>query len=286
MSALKFRPGDRVHVESEGVEGVVVDVKTHSVVVRIATAPDETYERHLKADDLELLPTTKEAALIGAEKTGSPPLMVFAVDPTRWLCIDDAHVRGDRVAALISALHTLYGNIQPAGILQTVNLVGFHGRRVMTISWIAGHDVFHRMQSAWNDHRVHNEHLDVAEARTFDVYRVLRVSGRAALDESDSYVNVFVSVKALPAELPAFRRSASALLDGIKSGGALKGGALFGNDDDSREMLFTRWAGRHEAETFVQEVRQHVVLPATAQLGDEAESYALEVHYTGTVADS
>ena len=72
--------------------------------------------------------------------------------------------------------------------------------------------------------------------------------------------------------MPPFTASAKALLAGGSSPAGLQGGALFGSDDDGHEVLFTRWTGREAATVFVNNVRNHVVLQATKQLGDEAEA--------------
>jgi hypothetical protein len=53
----------------------------------------------------------------------------------------------------------------------------------------------------------------------------------------------------------------------------LQGGALLASDDDGHEVLFTRWAGREAAEAFAKDARNHIVLPPTQHLGDEAEAY-------------
>jgi hypothetical protein len=267
---VKLQPGDRVHLKTENVDGVVVEVKTRSIVVRV---PDpkrgEIHERHVNADDLERLATTKEA-LLDVQRAHPATVMTFAVDPARWICIDDAHVREDRVDAWLTSLRTMYRELG-AGVEETVVLVGLHRRRVLAISAVTGHAVFHKMQNAWDAHKMVVERHDIPESRTLDILRVVAVGGTPRLDMEPEYAYGAVSVKAAPAEMPPFTASAKALLAG--SGAGLEGGILLAGDDDSHEVLFTRWAGRAAAQAFALDARNHVVLPPTQRLGDEAEIY-------------
>jgi hypothetical protein len=278
VSLLNLRPGDRVKLKTEKTEAVVVEVKTRSIVVRTGSSPDTFRERHVEPSEIERLPSTKEAMLAAAHPSSMRPVMVFQVDPARFISIDDAHIREDRTYAMLTALRTLYSELQQPGILQTVSLVGFHRRRVLTLSWITGHDVFAHMRSAWNDHRLYAEHRDIAEERTLDIFRAVRVNGQAEIDETDTYANAFLSVRAAPVDMSAFLKSAHSLLDTVDGPSGLKGAALFTNDDDSHAVLFTRFGDRHETEKFVHAARLHVVLPQTAHLGDEAEAFALATY--------
>jgi hypothetical protein len=97
--------------------------------------------------------------------------------------------------------------------------------------------------------------------------------GEATIDDQDAYTYVFVSVKAPPVAMPPFTASAKTILEGRPKLAGLQGSVLLANDDDSHEILFMRWSGREAAVAFVQDARHHVVLPPTAQLGDEAEAY-------------
>ena len=272
MPALQLQPGDRVRLRNEHIDGVVVEVKTRSVVVRVVESGGKSRERHVTADEIERLPTTKESLL---ERSSVQPLpaMTFTPGERRWIAIDDAHLREDRVYGWFTALRTMYHELRSDGIEQSIGLLGFHQRRVLTLSAITGHDVFHKMQNAWDAYKIRAERHDIPEKRTLDIVRAVYVGGLARIDQEPSYVYAFVSVTSPPAEMPPFTRSAKAFLDGRSRVTGLQGGALFASDDDGHEVLFTRWDGRAAAGSFVNDVRQHVVLPPTERLGDEAEAY-------------
>jgi hypothetical protein len=275
MPALKLQRGDHVRLKNEDLEAVVVDVKTHTVVVRIVES-GKTRERHVSFDDLERLPTTKEVVL-DVPRIHPTPVMTFTSNQPLWIGLDDAHVREDRVYGWFTALRTMYRDLRGDGIEQSVGLLGFHHRRVLTVSAITGHEVFRKMENAWDAHKMHMEHHDIPEKRTLDILRVVYAGGTARLDEEPTYAYAFVSVTSPPAEMPPFTASAKALLPGRGTVAGLEGSALFASDDDGHEVLFTRWSGREAATAFVNNVRHHVVLPPTEGLGDEAEAYDVKV---------
>jgi hypothetical protein len=271
MSTLKLQRGDHVRLISENLDGVVVDVKTRSVVVKVKKPSGEVHERHVSADDLTRLPTTKEAVL---ETPQAHPAHVqpFSIASARFLSIDDAHLRDDRVDAWLTSLRTLYTGLGDSGLLQSMALVGFDRRRVLTISSITGSEVFHRMQSAWDAYKLRAERHDIAEHRTLDMFQVVQTAGEPLIDDQAAYAYAFVSVAASPVDMPPFTASAKALLAG-RAAAVPQSGALLANADDSHEVLFTRWSGREAAETFARDARLHVVLPPTAHSGDEAIAY-------------
>jgi hypothetical protein len=272
MPALNLQRGDRVRIKNENLEGVVVEEKTRTVTVRVVEHSGKTRDRQIPIEDVERLPTTKERVL--ETPSARPiPVMAFTAAPNRWYGIDDAHVRDDRADGWFTALRTMYHGLSGNGIEQSVGLLGFHHRRVLTISALTGHEIFHKMQNAWDDHKMFLERHDIPEKRTLDIMRVTYVSGAARLAEEPTYAFAFVSVNASPAEMPRFTASAKALFTGPRAPQGLEGGALFANDEDGHEMLFTRWSGREPAQAFVNDVRNHVVLPPTEQFGDEAEAF-------------
>jgi hypothetical protein len=272
MSTLKLNRGDHVRLTSENLSGVVVDVKTRSIVVRVEEASGKVHERHVSADDLERLPTTKEAVL---ETPRDHPASIspFPLGSVPFVSIDDAHVRADRVDAWLTSLRTIYTALHDEGMTRSVALVGFNGRRVLTISAIAGAEVFHTMQSAWDAHKMRAERHDIPESRTLDKFHPVLTSGEAIIDDQAEYAYAFVSVKAAPVEMPPFTASVKALLEAHNAPAGLQGAVLFANDDDSHEVFFTRWSERGAAEAFAHDARTHVVLPPTAGAGDEAEAY-------------
>jgi hypothetical protein len=276
MAALKLQRGDRVRIKNKGLEGIVVEEKTRTVTVRIVEASGETRERQIPIDDVERLPTRKER-LLETPSTRPVPIMAFTAAPNRWYGIDDAHVRADRAEGWLTALRTMYHELSGNGIDQSVALLGFHHRRVLTISALSGHEIYQRMQNAWDDHKMVLEHHDIPEKRTLEIMHVAYVSGAARLAEEPTYAFAFVSVTAPPAEMPRFTESAKALFTGRNTLKVLEGGAIFANDEDGRELLFTRWSDREAAQAFANDARNHVILPPTEQLGDEAEVYDVKV---------
>jgi hypothetical protein len=271
MSTLKLQRGDHVRLISENLDGIVVDVKTRSVVVKVKKPSGELHERHVSPDDLARLPTTKEAVLESPQEH-SAHVVPFSLASARFLTIDDAHVRDDRVDAWLTSLRTLYEGLHDKGLLQSMALVGFDRRHVLTISSIAGAEVFHRMQSAWDAHKMRAERHDIPEHRTLDMFQVVQTAGEPLIDDQAAYAYAFVSVRATPGEMPPFTASATELLSG-RAAAAPQSGALLANADDSHEVLFTRWSGRAAAEGFARDARLHVVLPPTAHSGDEAVAY-------------
>jgi hypothetical protein len=269
---VKLQHGDRVHLKSEDPDGIVVETKTRTVVVRVSEDSGKVREHHVHPDDVERLPTTKEAVL-EVSRARPIPVMTLKVDPARWICVDDAHVREDRVDAWLSAVRTLYDAMKDDGIEQSVALVSFHRRRVLTISTVTGHEVLHKMRYAWDDHKLFAEHRDIPEDRRIDLMRVVRTTGNARLDDEPTFAYACVSVKSPPAEMPAFTASAEAFLENRSGAKDLQGGALLAADDDGRELLFTRWAGHEAARAFVDNARHHLVLRPTERLGDEAEAF-------------
>jgi hypothetical protein len=274
---VKLQHGDRVHVKSENLDGIVVEAKTRSVVVRVSEPSGTVRERHVQPDDIERLPTTKEAVL-EVRRARPIPVMTLEADPSRWICVDDAHVREDRANAWLTSVRTLYDAMKEDGIEQSVALVSFHRRRVLTISAVKGHEVLHKMQYAWDDHKMFAEHHDIPEDRRIDLMRVVHTMGTARLDDEPMFAYACVSVKSPPAEMPAFTFSAKAFLDNRSATKDLQGGALLASDDDGHEMLFTRWAGREAAQSFVDDARNHVVLGPTERLGEEAEAYEISAY--------
>lgn len=272
MSTLKLNRGDHVRLTSEDLTGVVVDVKTRSIVVRVEEPSGKIHERHVSADDLERLPTTKEAVL-ETPREHRASISPFTLGSAPFVCIDDAHVRADRVDAWLTSLRTIYTGLHDGGITHSIALVGFHGRRVLTISAITGADAFHTMQSAWNAHNMRAERHDIPESRTLGIFHPVFTSGEPIIDDRAEYAYAFVSVDAGPAEMPPFTASVKALLAAHDAPAGLQGAVLFANDDDSHEVLFTRWSERGAAEAFAHDARRHVVLPPTAGAGDEAEAY-------------
>ncbi len=268
---MKLQPADRVHLKTEDIDGVVVEVKTRTVVVRVPDKHGEARELHVHPDDVERLPTSEEAVL-GVARAQPLPVMTFEVDPARWFCLDDAHVRADRVDAWLTALRTEYREVAD-GVEWGVALESFHRRRVLTVSVVTGHAAFHKMQNAWDAHKTYIEHHAIPENRTLDILHVVHASGTARIDVEPAFAYAVVSVHAPPAEMPPFTKSAKALLAGLSTAADLQGGALLASDDDGHEVLFTRWAGREAAQAFAKDARTHVVLPATRGLGDEAEAY-------------
>ena len=273
MAALKLQRGDKVRLIDEDLDAVVVDVKAHTVVVRVAEPAGETRERHVAPDELERLPTTK-AAVLEVQRAQPVPVMTFAVGKPPWIVLDDAHVREDRVPGWLTALRTMYHELRSDGIEQSVELLSVHHRRVLTISAITGHDVFHKMRNAWDAYKMRAEHHDIPETRTLDIVRVVYTSGAATLDDDLTYAYAVVSVRTPPAEMPPFTQSVKAFFAGKVTD--LQGGALFASDDDSHEVLFTRWSAREAARAFANDARNHVVLPPTVRLGDEAEAYEVK----------
>ncbi len=269
---VKLQPADRVHLKPDDIDGVVVEVKTRSVVVRVPDKRGKFRELHVHPDDLERLPTTKEAVLEVARAQLLLPVMTFEVDPARWICLDDAHVRADRVDAWLTALRTEYREVGD-GVEQSVALESFHRRRVLTVSIVTGHGAFHKMQNAWDAHKSYMEPRAIPESRALDIVRVVHASGTARIDVGPAFAYAIVSVHAPPAEMPPFTKSAQALLAGRTSAAGLQGGALLAGDDDGHEVLVTRWAGREAAEAFAKDAKNHVVLPATRRLGNEVEAY-------------
>lgn len=272
MSTLKLNRGDHVRLISENITGVVVDVKTRSIVVRVQESSGKVHERHVSADDLERLPTTKEAVL-ETPREHNAPILPFALGSAPFVTIDDAHVRADRVDAWLTSLRTIYSALHDRGITRSIALVGFNNRRVLTISAITGAGVFHTMQSAWDAHKMRAERHDIPEERTLDKFHVVFTSGEAIIDDREEYAYAFVSVKVTPAEMPRFSASVKAMFAARDGLDGLQGAALFANDDDSHEVLFTRWSERGAAAAFAHDARTHVVLPPTAGAGDEAEAY-------------
>jgi hypothetical protein len=272
MSDLHLQRGDHVRLRGEDLDAVVVEVKTRTIVVRVVEPSGQSHERQVAPADVERLPTTKEA-LLETRRARPTPVITFAVGQPRWLSIDDAHVREDRVPAWITALHTMYGELKSDGIEQSVELLGFHHRRVLMVSAITGHEVFHKMKNAWDDYKMHADRFDIPEKRTLDILHVVYANGTARLDAEPAYAYAFVSVSAPPADMQPFTVSAKALFDRRNTVDGLQGGALFSTDDEGRAVLFTRWSGSEMARAFVSNVRNRVVLSPLEHLGDEAEVF-------------
>jgi hypothetical protein len=274
MPALRLQRGDHVRLISEDTDAVVVDVKSRTIVVRIAEPAGTSHERHVTLDDVERLPTTKEAQL-EAPRAHPLPIMTFAIGRPAWLAVDDAHVREDRVSAWLTALSSMYAELGSDGIALSVELLGGHGRRVLTLSTIEGHETFHKMQSAWDAHKMRMARHDIPEKRSLDIMRVADAAGTARIDAEAAVAYVFVRVtSSSPAEVRPFTMSARALLAKVGAADDLQGGAVFTSDEEDRVVLFTRWSGSDPAKAFANDVRSHNVLSPIEHLGGEVDVFA------------
>jgi hypothetical protein len=273
MPALKLQRGDHVRLISEDTDAVVVDVKPRTIVVRIAEPAGTSRERHVTLDDVERLPTTKEAQL-EAPRAYPIPIMTFAIGRPSWLAVDDAHVREDRVPAWLTALSSMYAELSSDGIELSVELLGAHHRRVLTISAIEGYEVFHKMQSAWDAHKMRLARHDIPEERSLDIMRVVYVAGTARIDAEAAVAYVFVRVtSSSPADIRPFTMSARALFANGSAADDLQGGAVFTTDEEDRVVLFTRWSGSEPAKAFANGVRKRTVLSPIEHLGGEVEVF-------------
>jgi hypothetical protein len=101
-----------------------------------------------------------------------------------WLAIGTARVKAERNDACVAAYETLAeeartSNVHagPAAVFASVN-----GRRVVTMVGVRGHDGFHQLTAAWDDHHRNAEHRVIAESVSFALYNVAATIDAADID--------------------------------------------------------------------------------------------------------
>jgi hypothetical protein len=201
------------------------------------TRPHEDLQRHALAD----------------HRSGGVPVR-FAADA--WCAIDIAHLNAERVDAGISAYETLIEKARPrlAVVLRSVN-----SRRVISVLEIQGHDAFHHLQTAWDDHHLVAQRHDVAESSALSLYRVAGTAGDASIDPETKDTYAFEHVARSPERVHA-------IVNAVAGAEGFRGVLVFGYDDDSAAAILYRFAHASQLEAFRQSTpAQDILGPAAAE---------------------
>jgi hypothetical protein len=179
------------------------------------TRPHEDLERHTPAD----------------HRPGGVPI-TFA--PGAWCAIDIAHLKADRVDAGIAAYETLIEKARTSSVHVRVAVVlrSANDRRVISLIEIGGHDAFHHLQTAWDDHHLLAERHAVAESSTLGLYRLAGTVGVGTIDPTAHDVWAFAHLN---------RGSQHALAGSIESAEGFRGAIVFGSDDASASVIVYRF---------------------------------------------
>lgn len=202
------------------------------------TRPHEDLQRHTIAD----------------HRAGGVPVQ-FA--PDAWCAIDIAHLKAERVDAGIAAYETLIERARPrlAVVLRSANK-----RRVISVLEIDGHEAFHHLQTAWDDHHLVAQRHDVAESSTLSLYRVAGTAGDASIDPETKDTYAFEHVTRSPERVHA-------IVNAIAGAEGFRGVLVFGYDDDSAAAIVYRFAHASQLDAFrASPSAQQILGPAAAEL--------------------
>ncbi len=154
-----------------------------------------------------------------------------------WLAIGTARVKAERNDACVAAYETLAeeartSNVHagPAAVFASVN-----GRRVVTMVGVRGHDGFHHLTAAWDDHHRNAEHRVIAESVSFALYNVAATIDAADIDSASHDVYTYECVG----------RPVSRVCDLFSSLGAapdFRGATVCHDDGDTATVILSRFA--------------------------------------------
>lgn len=184
-----------------------------------------------------------------------------------WVTIGVARVKSERNDASVSAYETLIEHARTSSNVHAGAAAVFaaaDGRRVVTMVGVRGHDGFHHLQAAWDDHHRFAEHRAISESVSFELLEVAAVTGDTAIDPSTHDIYVFERIK----------RAVSSTADLFAALGAsddFRGAIVFVADgaNGDETIVLTRFAHIAEYET----VRAgRAVVKLLGAVGDEGES--------------
>jgi len=182
------------------------------------TRPHEDLERHTPTD----------------HRPGGVPV-TFARGA--WCVIDVVHTKAERVGAGIAAYETLIEKARAAaiGARAAAVLRSVNDRRVIAILRLEGHETFHHLRSAWDDHHLVAQRHDVAESTSLALYRVTASAGDPSLDPESKDAYAFEYVASGPERTNALAAAAP------KARG-FQGMLVFGSDNGDQSAIVYRFS--------------------------------------------
>jgi hypothetical protein len=210
---------------------------------RIGWNPSELCVK-IRAEDIALSRPHEDRerhTLVDHRPGGSPA--AFTVGS--WLAIGIARVKAERNDACIAAYETLVEkagtssvHAGPAALFASDN-----GRRVVAMVGVRGHDAFHHLAAAWDDHHRSEQHRVIAESVSFALYEVAAGIGAADIDPASHDVYVYERL-----ERPVPR--ASELFSSLAAGTNFRGATVFHGDGTTATVILSRFAHHAAYEAF------------------------------------
>ncbi|MGA2761396.1 MAG: hypothetical protein ABSF08_13880 [Candidatus Cybelea sp.] len=138
------------------------------------TRPHEDIQRHTTTD----------------HRSGGPAIPFTAPS---WWAIAVVSVREDRAGAGVASYETLVEKARSGApkVGAAAILLSHSQRRIIAMLHLEGHDAFGHLVAAWDDHHLAAERHDVAESLDLGLYRLVTVTGEAALDPTSHDVYAF-----------------------------------------------------------------------------------------------
>jgi hypothetical protein len=201
----------------------------------------------------------------------------IAFSRDQWCAIDVLHVPEARVDAAVSAYETLIEEAQrsaasagPAVIFRSADRT-----RVVVIVQLGGHAAFRHLRSAWDAHRLYNEHRAKAHASELGLYRVFEALEDTRIDpaSTDHYSFERCGKTGLRVE---------AVFEALGNEIGFRGALAFTRDDDRDIVLMMHFEHEREYGAFRSSAAAVAAFGA-AQLVDEPTTHVHAVKTFGSV---
>jgi hypothetical protein len=198
----------------------------HALKETLMPRPHEDIERHTPVD----------------HRPGGEPIGFAAGE---WWAIEIAHVEAARVGAAASTYETLIEKARTSAAKAHAAIIfqSKNKRRVIALIAVDGHQAFRHISSAWDDHRLHAEHRDVAESGELALFKFTAGTGEAVIDPASTDAYAFERVARAP-------QTAREILAPIAGAQGFRGALVFGSDDATASALVYRFAHASEIDAF------------------------------------
>lgn len=181
--------------------------------------------------------------------------------PGSWCAIAVAHVTAERAQAAIASYETLIekartsaAQVRTASVLRSTN-----HRRVIAIVGLQGHHGFAHLTSAWDEHRLYDQHRAVAESASLALYEVKESAGNAFIEDThDAYAFEQTTAEAL---------RVAALIVPLTAFAGFRGALVFAGDTGGAAILY-RFEHAAQIDAFRAGSAAREVLGAAGSSGD------------------
>ena len=137
-------------------------------------------------------------------REGGPDVAVDASGD--WIALAQFHTTPDRQPAVLASVETLmeqFGHERP--VAEAFVMESRDGHRVVACLWLGGHDAFHALQSAWDQHHRHLAREKAGDMMTLALCHCTATSGEPLFAIGGKDVVTFAALPGA-ARLPTRRR--------------------------------------------------------------------------------